>query len=92
MLAHPRLMPTRLPDSPPALQAWSASMKAGAFSTVQAAPLVPPKQWVCLPVPGFYPLCSAASAGQCTPLNCKQQVRVAGRGQSEIGRLVQWVA
>ncbi|KAL4438233.1 hypothetical protein ABPG77_010594 [Micractinium sp. CCAP 211/92] len=55
------------------VQAYSAALKGGAYASVQATPLAPPKQWRCVPVPGQYPLCDAALAGRCAPLTCQQQ-------------------
>ncbi|KAL4448434.1 hypothetical protein ABPG75_005653 [Micractinium tetrahymenae] len=55
------------------VQAYSAALKSGAYASVQATPLAPPKQWRCVPVPGLYPLCEAAAAGRCAPLTCQQQ-------------------
>ncbi|KAL4438230.1 hypothetical protein ABPG77_010591 [Micractinium sp. CCAP 211/92] len=56
------------------VQAYSAALKSGAYASVQATPLAPPKQWRCVPVPGQYPLCDAAMAGRCAPLTCQQQL------------------
>ena len=60
------------------VQAYSASVKGGAYASVSATPTVPPKPWRCVPVPSYYPLCSAALAGQCTPLTCAEQVGCLG--------------
>ncbi|KAI3426267.1 hypothetical protein D9Q98_008642 [Chlorella vulgaris] len=55
------------------VQAYSNSRSGGGYASVLAAPVAPIKQWTCMPVPSYYPLCVAAAAGRCAPLTCRQQ-------------------
>ncbi|PRW44935.1 hypoxanthine phosphoribosyltransferase [Chlorella sorokiniana] len=58
-----------------AVQAWSSALQGGGSARALAAPVAPPKQWSCVPVPGSYPLCSDALGGRCAPLTCQQQAQ-----------------
>lgn len=68
------VLPIRPPCVQVAVQAYSVALQGGGSARALAAPVAPPKQWTCVPVPGSYPLCSDALGGRCAPLTCQQQV------------------
>jgi hypothetical protein len=55
-----------------AVQSYSAGVPGGGYAGTQATVF---SQWQCMPIPGYYPLCTAAATGQCNPSTCAYQVK-----------------
>ena len=58
-----------------AVQSYGVAPRAGSFASTQATVV---RDWKCMPVGGYYPLCKSAAGGQCNPMTCGEQA-VAGR-------------
>lgn len=53
-----------------AVQSYSNTARSGSYATTQATVV---KDWRCMPVNAFYPLCKSAASGQCNPMTCAEQ-------------------
>lgn len=54
-----------------AVQSFNTRARAGAFATTQATVM---RDWKCMAVNGFYPICKSAAGGNCNPMTCAEQV------------------